>query len=144
MSRLKDQIKRHEAQRLKPYQDTVGKTSIGYGRNLDDVGISVLEAEMLLDHDIERAVRGLDRELPWWRDLDELRQEALIEMAFNLGIGGLLTFHFMLCALKDGRYGDAAAEALDSKWHRQVGRRARVIADMLRYGGAYAISTPTA
>lgn len=134
-SRLLEQIKRHEGLRLKPYTDTVGKTTIGHGRNLSDVGISAAEAQTLLEHDINDAMHALNFYLSWWRELDEVRRIALIDMAYNLGIGGLCTFTKMLAALKDGRFDEAASEAMDSKWARQVGRRARVIADQLRYGG---------
>lgn len=130
----KEQIKRHEGLCLQPYSDTVGKITIGYGRNLSDVGISEREAELLFEHDFQKAVLGLDSKLPWWRELSESRQSALLDMAFNLGIGGLLGFRRMLAALKDGRYEDAAREAMDSRWAQQVGRRARVVADQLRYG----------
>lgn len=55
---LKDMLIRHEGLKLKPYRDTVGKLTIGAGRNLNDLGISEREAMFLLDNDImERAGR---------------------------------------------------------------------------------------
>ncbi len=123
-----------EGLRLKPYKDTVGKLTIGYGRNLDDVGISETEAEHLLRSDLRKVLRDLDLKLPWWRDLTRNRQCALANMAFNLGIGGLFKFKNMLSALMEKNYSIAADEALDSKWAKQVGDRAIRIADLIRNG----------
>ena len=52
-------IKRHEGLRLKPYKCTAGKTTIGYGRNLTNVGISESEALIMLKADLEKAVKDV-------------------------------------------------------------------------------------
>jgi lysozyme len=98
----------------------VGKLTIGVGRNLDDVGISESEALMLLGNDITRAQAGLDRELPWWRGLSAGRQIALTDLAFNMGIQGLLTFRHTLAALAQGDWPEAAQGLKSSLWARQV------------------------
>ena len=121
---LKEQLIRDEGTRLKPYMDTTGHVTIGFGRNLTDVGISLAEAEYLLDHDIARASADVQAALPWTTTLDEVRRAALINMAFNLGIHGLLGFHKMLAACQTGDWATAALEALNSEWARQVGPRA--------------------
>ena len=131
---LCDELTRDEGHRLKPYRDSVGKLSIGVGRNLDDVGISAEEAGILLSHDIDRTVAALDAAIPWWRELDDVRQRVLANMAFNMGVDGLLGFKNTLAAAKDGRYADAAAGMLDSKWAGQVGARATRLANMMRKG----------
>lgn len=131
---LCDELTRDEGFRLKPYRDTVGKLSIGVGRNLDDVGISAEEAGILLSHDIDRTVAALDTAIPWWRGLDDVRQRVIVNMAFNLGIGGLLGFKNTLAAVKEGRYADAAAGMLASKWAGQVGARAVRLASMMQKG----------
>lgn len=134
LATLKAELRRDEGVRLKPYRDAVGKLTIGVGRNLDDVGIAAAEAELLLDADVARAAADLDRALPWWRKLTEARQRALLNMAFNLGLPRLLGFEGMLAALAAGDPVRAAAEALDSRWARQVGERAQRIARMIREG----------
>lgn len=121
-----------EGLRLKPYKDTVGKVTIGVGRNLDDVGITEYEARYLLENDIGVAMSELDREISWWRGLPEPAQRALVNMCFNLGWPRLSKFKGMLWALKDGDYPSAAEEALDSRWAAQVGQRAHRIADLYR------------
>ena len=130
------QLERHEGYRRHPYQDSVGKLTVGIGRNLDDVGLTRDEAQYLARRDVDRVCRELDDRLTWWRSLDEVRQRALADMGFNLGVPGLLGFRRMLAALEAGDYKTAAAEALDSLWARQVGQRATAIAGMIRSGDA--------
>jgi lysozyme len=108
--------------------------TIGIGRNLDDVGITPAEARYLLEGDIARAMAGLDSELPWWRKMSDRRQRALVNMAVNLGIGGLLKFKKMLAAMERGDWSEASRQALDSRWAEQVGERAKRIAKMIWEG----------
>ncbi|MCR1770736.1 glycoside hydrolase family protein [Burkholderia glumae] len=127
------ELTRDEGRRLKPYVDTVGKITIGVGRNLTDVGISDDECDLLLTHDVASAVAWLDAELPWWCRLDPVRQRVVVNMAFNLG-AKLLTFKNTLGAMERGDYAVAAAGMLASKWARQVGARADRLAGMMRAG----------
>ncbi len=124
----------HEGLKLKPYMDGRNKLTIGAGRNLEDLGISKEEALLLLHNDIDRVGRELDKSLPWWRKLSDVRQKVLISMAFNLGMGRLLQFNRMLSALQDGDYTAAAEEMLSSLWAKQVGTRAIELADMMENG----------
>jgi lysozyme len=131
---LASQLVIDEGLKLKPYQDTVGKWTIGVGRNLDDVGISKAEAMMLLGADIDKVMTQLDAQLPWWRSMTDARQQALANMAFNLGIERLLGFKNTLAAMQAERYDEAANGMLASKWALQVGQRARRLADMMKKG----------
>lgn len=126
---------RDEGLRLKPYRCIAGRLTIGVGRNLDDVGISHGEAEILLRNDVARTEADLDAKMPWWRRLDPTRQRVVVNMAFNLGIGGLLGFKRTLRAMEAGEYLDAAQGMLASKWAKQVGPRAVRLATMMRDGG---------
>lgn len=132
--RLRARIIKHEGLRLKPYRDTVGKLTLGVGRNLDDVGITRGEALHMLDNDIARCMADLDAQLSWWRSLDEARHGVLIEMCFNLGIRGLLGFKNTLRAVQEGRYEDAAHGMMHSKWATQVKGRAVTLARIMRTG----------
>jgi len=129
---LRNSLIQHEAMRLSPYRDTEGKLTIGVGHNLDDKPISSRAALLILDDDIDDAVADLDNAFPWWRDLDNTRQNVLAEMSFNLGISRLKGFMKMWAALKINDYKGAADEMLDSKWARQVGKRANTLANMMR------------
>lgn len=132
--KLEEQLARDEALRLKPYKDSVGKLTIGVGRNLDDVGISRDEAMFLLANDIKNAAAHLEQELPWTGGLDEVRRGALINMTFNMGIGSLVQFHNFLAALQGGDFKRASQEMLDSLWAKQVGPRAQRLSTQIETG----------
>lgn len=132
--RLKIQLVHHEGIRLKPYRDTVGKLTIGIGRNLDDCGISRDEARMLLDNDLDRTIASVRRHFAWFDGLGDARQRAVVDMAFNLGIAGLSQFGKMIAALSVGDFATAATEMLDSAWALQVPTRAQTLAQMMRDG----------
>jgi lysozyme len=132
--KLREMLALHEGVILKPYLCTAGKTTIGIGRNLDDVGITREEADMMLDHDIDRCIAELDRSVPRWRTHNEVRQNVLIELVFNLGISRFLGFRRMLAALAASDYATAAKEMKDSRWYTQVGKRAVTLCEMMRTG----------
>ena len=95
------QLKADEGVRLKPYKDTVGKLTIGYGRNLDDIGITLAEAEQMLYSDMRFALDGVYKFLPWATKLDDARLGVLANMAYNMGIHGLLGFHRFIAAMEE-------------------------------------------
>lgn len=133
--KLRAQLVKHEGYRQFPYRDTVGKLTIGCGRNLDDVGVTREEAEFLLRADIDKAERGLrDRYGVWFDALDPVRQAVLVNMAFNMGLVTLGQFRNTLQAIADGDYEDAARGMLASKWASQVKGRAVELATMMRTG----------
>ena len=127
-------LMRDEGVRLKPYVDTVGKWTIGVGRNLTDRGILRSEAEVMLRNDIAIVADDLDVNVPWWRTLSPNRQKALANMCFNMGWPRLSGFKVMLAALEHGDFESAATECLNSKWAAQVGDRATRIGDLIKEG----------
>jgi len=131
--RLKTAIRTAEGKRLKPYKCPAGKWSIGYGRNLEDVGITDYEAEVMLDTSLGQAMEDL-RTIPWFHLLDDVRQAVLIDMRYNLGMAGLRKFKKTLAAIAAGDYETAADQMLDSQWARQVGDRALRLSEMMRRG----------
>lgn len=128
------QLMDDEGVRLKPYRDTVGKLTIGIGRNLDDRGITMAEAVAMCENDIDAVCNELDREFPWWKQMSDARQVVFANMMFNLGLARFKGFKGMLARAKEGRYNEAADEMLDSKWAKQVGMRAARLALMMRRG----------
>ena len=132
--KLTRQLKRDEGVRLKPYVDTVGKLSIGVGRNLTDKGISSAEAIYLLAGDVASATDDLYKALPWVCGLDEARRGAFINLTFNMGINGLLSFVNMLGYARNGLWDKVAEHLLKSKYAGQVGDRAVRLAEQLRTG----------
>jgi lysozyme len=135
LERIKEQLVRHEGLRLKPYRCTAGKLTIGIGRNLEDCGISQAEAYVLLENDIQNCERQLLDEIPEiYNALDEVRKSVLLNMCFNLGIGGLLGFNNTLAFIAAGDWERAANGMLASKWAKQVGRRAIELSELVRKG----------
>lgn len=133
-NRMVTRIQGSEGLRLKPYTDTVGRLTIGYGRNLTDSGISQEEALDLLTHDIEEAESDLANLWSWSSDVDDVRLGVLVEMCFNLGatrLGGFTKFATAMAA-KD--YGLASREMLNSQWASQVGQRANRLSAILLSG----------
>jgi lysozyme len=133
-SRLVRQLRLHEGERLKPYRCTAGKLTIGVGRNLEDRGITAQESAYLLSNDITSTQAALLKALPWAGNLDDVRQRVLIDMAFNMGLGTLLTFKRTLAAVQAGQYQQAAVMMLDSRWAGQVGQRAKRLSQMMATG----------
>lgn len=132
-SDLVNRLIEEEGLRLKPYTDTVGKLTIGIGRNLTDVGISENEAHYLLDNDIDKVITQLRANLNYFDSLPNNIQLALTDLAFNMGIGGLLSFHNTLKYVEIGDYKFASENLLLSKWAKQVGRtRSLSIANLIK------------
>lgn len=131
----------HEGLRLKPYLDEVGKLTIGFGRNLDDVGISAQEAEILFENDLLDARKRTEQLFPWFGILDAVRQDVIVMMVFNMGGGGVHNFTQMIEAIKRGDWNTAAEEMIDSVWARQVKDRAHVLSKMMKTGRYPAYAT---
>lgn len=131
---IRDQLKKDEGLVLRPYPCPAGKLTIGYGRNLDDRGISQEEAEIMLDNDITLAMIDLDKVLNTMPDIDlsEMRYAALVNMMFNLGLPTFKRFKRMLEALSKQDFRGAANEMLNSRWALQVGPRAERLAVLMR------------
>ena len=125
-------IKAHEGVRLTPYIYTVGKCTIGVGRNLTDRGLTTEEVELLFETDFKLAMHILDIWLADWRAYPASVQMALLSMAFNLGGPRLSGFVKMRASLLDHDYEEDANQALDSRWAKQVGHRATEIAELIR------------
>jgi len=128
-------IKRHEGFRKYPYRDTMGHLTIGYGHNLDALGITRKQAEVIFRDDLRRAI-DMARSVCQahgiaFAELPAPAKVALTDMAFNLG-AKLYEFKHMLSAIAEGNWEQAAEEALDSVWAKQVGRRAEDVAELLR------------
>jgi lysozyme len=88
----------------------------------------------MLNNDIDLAEFELDKALPWWRKLDYVRQEVLLNMMFNMGATRLLGFKLFLAHAEAGEYGPASVEMINSKWAAQVGNRAQRLARQMRTG----------
>lgn len=130
-------LKRHEGVKKYVYKDHLGYETIGVGRCLVEgvgLGLSDDEIEYLLVNDIARCNLELSKAFDWFKDLNTVRQEAMINLCFNLGLTRLLGFKRALAAMRAKDYSKAAEEFLDSRWAQQVGNRAIEVTDMIRSG----------
>ena len=117
MNKLQQALIRHEGMRLKPYEDVLTEDiTIGVGRNLDSLGLSEDEVLYLLNNDIERCDKELLHNFKWYPELCRARQDAMINLCFNLGITRLLKFKKSLAYMAAGDYERAADEFLCSRW----------------------------
>ena len=133
---LKKDLIRHEALRLHPYLCSSDKLTIGVGRNLDDRGITEEEAMYLLDNDIDICIRELMDNLPFYGRMPEDIKEILINLTFNMGMPTLLKFQKMLGHVEAGRFEEASAELLNSRYAKQVKGRAVELASRMANVGA--------
>tara|TARA_A100001515_G_scaffold39299_1_gene30965 strand:- start:161 stop:586 length:426 start_codon:yes stop_codon:yes gene_type:complete len=137
MDKLLAMLKRHEGVETHAYECSEGKITVGVGRNIDQsggMGLSDDEIDYLLQNDVERVVKELAAEYPWFSDLDDVRRDAMVDISFNLGATRLRLFKRALAAMETGNYKEAATEFLDSRWAKQVGSRALELTDMISSG----------
>jgi len=134
LARLKSDLIEDEGKRQYPYKCTAGKITIGVGRNLEDKGLRADEIDYLFNNDLEEYANRTKIVIPFFDQLNEVRQNVLINMAFNLGIHGLLTFQKALGAMLKEDFERAAEEMLNSKWATQVGARAERLAREMKTG----------
>jgi lysozyme len=139
---LLQELRRDEGVSYVQYLDTMGIPTCGVGHNLKahplpsswSFPLSDEQVDGLLSADLLMTISGLDAHLGWWRTLTCARQRVLVNMAFNLGVAGLLGFKNTLAAIQRGHYEQAASGMMASKWAQQVGARADRLAVMMRVG----------
>ncbi len=139
----------HEGIKLSPYYDSRGLLTIGVGRCVETNPITQAEEKVvgdwrhgitknaafyLLRNDVARVKKMCKELIPFWKELDDERQYALLDMAFQLGMNGVLKFKKMLSYLAVGNYRQAAEECLHSAYARQTPNRARRIAQTIKTG----------
>jgi len=144
LEKLEQQLAIDEGKKLTAYIDTVGVLTVGIGHNclvspvpgVLKAGDTITEetCSRLFREDIAESLKQLDRHLPWWKDLDDVRQNILANMVFNMGINTLLQFRNTLKFIEVGSYDMAADGMLQSLWARQVGDRAKRLAKQMRTG----------
>ena len=136
MMRLVNMLKRHEGVRDKVYMCSAGYETIGVGRNISEsgLGLSNDEIEYLLKNDVMRCQQELLGEYEWFKDLDSVRQDAMIDLSFNIGQTKLRTFVKALGHMATGNYEEAGQEFYRSRWAEQVGDRSLEICQMISSG----------
>ena len=154
LSEFVKMVAKHEGMVLEPYKDSLGISTIGIGRNLEDRsisdgelmhmnktledvvnnGLTEEEAYYLCINDIKIVEKELVAKKPIVLQLDEARQMCLVDMGFNMGVPRLMKFVKMWGAIEVGDFYEASEQMLDSRWARQVGKRSEHLAEMMRAG----------
>jgi lysozyme len=135
---VKDRIKKHEGFRNTVYSDSLGKSTIGYGHLLtedDDFeeGIQYDKSllENLFDKDFNRSAYNAEQLLEGI-DICDIAREIIVEMVFQLGIGGVSKFKKMFEALRKKDYNEAAEQMLNSQWRVQTPKRCEELSSLMR------------
>ena len=132
------QLRGDEGVKTTVYADSLGYWTIGVGRLVDarktSVGLRDSEIDFMLQNDVDDRINALTKALPWLQNLDDARKGVLLNMAFQLGVAGLLAFKTTLSLVEKGDYQGAAAAMLDSKWAQQTFNRAKRLADQMKTG----------
>lgn len=146
-AKLDAELSLDEGRRAYPYLDSRGIETVGIGHNLiasplpgQTYPMTDAQIDAVFARDVASSVAKLDTYLPWWRTLTDGRQRAMLNMAFNLGVGrpgagtGLLAFGTFLSLMKNGNYKAAAQDLVYTLWARQVGARATRIEQQIIAG----------
>ena len=135
MDRLLASVKKHEGYRNKVYLDTLGKRTMGVGHLCvedfweDDKEYEEKFLMTILEHDLQSAIKGAKELMSenGCNDIDEIAEELIIEMVFQLGKTGVSKFRNMWKHLSALEYSMAASEMLDSRWAKQTPNRAQAM-----------------
>ena len=132
---LKKRIREHEGYRDRPYLDSLGKATIGFGHLITEEdefeeGKQYPKEQLLklFDKDFEKAEMGADQLVGSIQELHIEAKNVITEMVFQLGTQGVRNFRYMISALQDRDYQRASAEMLDSRWHAQTTNRCESLA----------------
>ena len=137
LNKIEAQLRRDEGEKLSAYQDHLGYWTIGVGRLIDarkGGGLTREESTYLLQNDIMSKTKELNSKLSWISTLDPVRHAVLVNMAFQMGVEGLLKFRNTLAMIKAGQYADAASGMLESLWAQQTPARAQRLSTQMRTG----------
>lgn len=131
-------IQFEEGRRSVGYLDTRGIPTIGIGHTGKEVYVGLAWNDQQIDgafmRDYDTAAQGLLPALPWFANLDEVRQAVLISMAFQMGVHGVLEFQHTLAAIRDQRWNHAAGGIRSSAWYTQTHARAERAARAIENG----------
>lgn len=139
MQVMRAELNRDEGRVRWAYQDSEGYWTCGVGFLIDHrKGALIPDAviDFWLGYEIDIVASGLNAALAWWPDLDDVRQRALVNMGYQMGVDGLLEFKTMLRLISEGEYDEAADDAARTPWAKETPERALRVITMIRTGVA--------
>lgn len=132
--KLRQLLVKHEGYKQFPYKDSVGKITIGIGRNLSDRALETTIIDEMFENDIDYFFKFLSDKLYWFNQLNDNRKIAIIDMCFNLGTIKFLTFKKMFLCLECHDWEGAYNQIISSDYAKEVGKRAQDIANIILKG----------
>lgn len=128
-------LEREEGWRPHVYQDTLGYWTLGFGFLVHPGkgdGLPREVGEFWLRHKVTAILEDFPNRWPPYAFQPEDVQRALIQMAYQLGVEGVLGFKLMLTALERGDRETAAENVIASKLHQQTPARCERVARLIR------------
>ncbi|MFW5606137.1 MAG: glycoside hydrolase family protein [Campylobacter hyointestinalis] len=141
---LIDSIKSNEGFRDHIYKDTLGFDTIGYGFKVSSLSKDELElnggiiepmskeaADKILKKKLAKLTSKVYDAIPWINNSPKEVQEVVIEMAYQMGVGGVLKFKNTLNFIKENDYKNASSNMMKSLWAKQTPNRAKKLANII-------------
>ena len=130
--KLIDEIKKHEGFRDRVYKCTAGVDTIGYGFAIKDLVLDQDIADIILQRKLNQLIKRIKRTFTWYDRIPEKAQNVVVNMCFQLGIGGVSKFKKTLSYFKNHKWQEASVDMLDSKWARQTPHRAVELSNIIK------------
>jgi lysozyme len=129
---LIDSIKQHEGYRSKVYKDSLGIDTIGYGFAIKDLELDEDICDIILDRKIKELATRVNRTFSWYRYMPQEIRDVVMNMCYQLGVGGFSKFRKTISFLQNKQFHDASEEMLDSLWARQTPNRAKELSKIVK------------
>ena len=129
---LIDSIKKHEGYRSKVYKDSLGIDTIGYGFAIKDLELDEDICDIILDRKIKELATRVNRTFSWYRYIPQAIRDVVMNMCYQLGVGGFSKFRKTISFLQNKQFHDASEEMLDSLWARQTPNRAKELSNRVK------------
>ena len=129
---LIDSIKKHEGYRSKVYKDSLGIDTIGYGFAIKDLELDEDICDIILDRKIKELATRVNRTFSWYRYMPQTIRDVVMNMCYQLGVGGFSKFRKTISFLQNKQFHDASEEMLDSLWARQTPNRAKELSKIVK------------
>lgn len=137
ITNIEEQLARDEGSVPYVYLDSMGFQTIGIGILVDKRkggGLYPEEISFIFQNRLKRVRASLLDQFPWTAKLDDARFGVLVNICFQLGIGGLAGFKNTLAMIQSGDYAGASDGMLASTWAKQTPLRAGRLALQMKIG----------
>ena len=137
MNNLLKSIKINEGFKPRVYKDTLGIDTIGYGFAIKDLHLDEDLSEEILKRKVNKLIKRIYKTFDWFINMPEDVQEVVVEMCYQMGVGGFSKFKKTIKLLSEKQFTDASTEMLDSLWAKQTTNRAKGLSNIIRNINGY-------